>query len=226
MRMLDRQAKGGSRLARFWTYIGDDSNPYSVYDFTESRRRDGPASFLADYQGTMHADAYGGYDGIVTGSNGAIVRVACGAHIRRKFEQARSQSPRASAQMLEWFGQLYDIEDRVRETSIAERQAVRQRESQPILESMKSALDEWALRELPKSNLGQAVSYARNQWSAFRLYTEDGRRTIDNNLSERTLRSQAIGRRNWLFLGYKSAGPRAAVLFTILAGANRHHLEP
>ena len=226
VRMLDRQAEGGSRLARFWTYIGDDLHPYSVYDFTESRRRDGPASFLADYQGAMHADAYGGYDGIVTGSNGAIVRVACGAHIRRKFEQAKSQAPRASAQMLEWFRQLYDIEDRVREASVAERQALRQSESRLILDGMKTALDEWAVRELPKSNLGQAVSYARNQWSAFCLYTEDDRRTIDNNISERTLRSQAIGRRNWLFLGHKSAGPRAAVLFTILAGAKRHHLEP
>ncbi len=70
------------------------------------------------------------------------------------------------------------------------------------------------------------MTYARNQWSAFCLYVDDGRRTIDNNVSERTLRAQAIGRKNWLFLGHESAGPRAAVLFTILAGAKRHHLEP
>ncbi len=80
VRMLDPKAEGGSRLARFWTYISDDPFLYSVYDFTDSRKRDGPASFLKDYHGAMHADAYGGYDGIITGSNGAIVRVACGAH--------------------------------------------------------------------------------------------------------------------------------------------------
>ena len=50
--------------------------------------------------------------------------------------------------------------------------------------------------------------------------------TIDNNTSERTLRQQAIGRKNWLFLGNETAGPRAAVLYTILAGAKRHRLEP
>ena len=226
VRMLDPQAEGGSRLARFWTYIGDDLYPYSVYDFTKSRKRDGPASFLANYQGAMHADAYGGYDGIVMGSNGAIVRVACGAHIRRKFEQAKSQAPRESAQMLEWFRQLYDIEDRAREESAEVRQALRQKEALPILAKMKASLDELELRVLPKSKLGQAVTYAQNQWSAFCLYVEDGRRTIDNNVSERTLRAQAIGRKNWLFLGHESAGPRAAVLFTILAGAKRHHLEP
>ena len=79
---------------------------------------------------------------------------------------------------------------------------------------------------LPKSNLAKAVTYAQNQWEALRRYTEDGRLTIDNNVSERTLRHQAIGRKNWLFLGSENAGPRAAVLCTILAGAKRHRLEP
>lgn len=224
--MLDPEAEGGSRLARFWVYIGDEAHPYSVYDFTDSRKRDGPVSFLKGFEGAMHADAYGGYDGIVTGSSGAIVRVACGAHIRRKFEQAKANAPRESAQMLEWFRQLYDIEDRVRESSIQDRLAVRQAESLPLLDTMKFFLDDFAVRALPKSKLGQAVTYAQNQWSAFCLYTADGRRTIDNNQSERTLRPQAVGRKNWLFLGRESAGPRAAVLFTVLAGAKRHHLEP
>mgnify|MGYP006204202103 CR=1 FL=1 len=62
---------------------------------------------------------------------------------------------------------------------------------------MKAYLDEQALAALPKSSLGQAVTYALNQWTAFRRYTEDGRLTIDNNVSERTLRPQAIGRKNW-----------------------------
>jgi hypothetical protein len=47
-----------------------------------------------------------------------------------------------------------------------------------------------------------------------------------NNVSEQTVRPQAIGRKNWEFLGSEAAGPRAAVLFTILAGAKRHRLEP
>jgi hypothetical protein len=54
----------------------------------------------------------------------------------------------------------------------------------------------------------------------------DGRLTIDNNVSERILRDQAIGRKNWMFLGAAEAGPRAAVLCTILAGAKRHRIEP
>ena len=87
-------------------------------------------------------------------------------------------------------------------------------------------LAELGQRTLPKSSLRKAVNYARNQWEALRRYTEDGRLTIDNNVSERTLRHQAIGRKNYLFLGNETAGPRAAVLYTILAGAKRHRIEP
>jgi hypothetical protein len=70
------------------------------------------------------------------------------------------------------------------------------------------------------------TTYARNQRAALRQYVDDGRLTIDNNTSERALRLQAIGRKNWEFLGSEAVGPRAAVLFTILAGAKRHRLEP
>ncbi len=96
----------------------------------------------------------------------------------------------------------------------------------PILGRIDHYLAELERRALPKSMLGKAVSYAQNQWQALRRYTEDGRLSIDNNVSERTLRQQAIGRKNWLFLGSGQAGPRAAILFTVLAGAKRHRIEP
>lgn len=215
----------GSRKGRFWTYIGEQ-HPYSVYDFTESRARDGPARFLAGFAGYLHADAYSGYDHIYLGSNDSVIEVACWAHARRKFFDAARSSPRESHQILEWVGQLYDIEDQSRESSADARRALRQQEAVPVLDRSEGYLAELASLALPKSDLGKAVSYAQNQWQALRRYTEDGRLTIDNNISERTLRHQAIGRKNWLFLGSEQAGPRAAILFTILAGAKRHRIEP
>jgi transposase len=217
---------GGSSTGRFWVYIGDADHPYSVYDFTMSRSRDGPAAFLNNYRGFLQADAYGGYDGIFLGSAGGIVEVACWAHARRKFFEARSNAPREANQVLEWIRQLYDIEDRARDFAPEERQALRQREAVPILDKIEKYLDDLSVRILPKSALGKALTYARNQRAALRQYVSDGRLTIDNNVSERTLRLQAVGRKNWEFLGSEKAGARAAVLFTILAGAKRHRLEP
>jgi transposase len=216
----------GSSKGRFWAYIGDAEHPYSVYDFTVNRGRDGPAAYLKDYRGFLQADAYGGYDGIFLGSDGGIVEVACWAHARRKFNDARENSPRDANQVLEWIQQLYDIEDRALEFTAAERQALRQQEAAPILDRIESYLDDLSRQTLPKSALGKAVTYARNQRAALHQYVSDGRLTIDNNVSERTVRLQAIGRKNWEFLGSAEAGPRAAVLFTILAGAKRHRLEP
>jgi transposase len=215
----------GSRQGRFWAYIATE-HPYTVYDFTESRARDGPADFLSGFAGYLHADAYAGYDQIYLGSNNSIHEVACWAHARRKFFDARSSSPRDAHQILEWIRQLYDVEERTRELSADARREVRAREAEPVLDRLGARVAELEKRALPKSALAKAVWYTSNQWQALRRYTEDGRLTIDNNVSERTLRHQAIGRKNWMFLGSGQAGPRAAVLFTILAGAKRHRIEP
>jgi transposase len=218
--------KEGSFKGYFWTYIGDDGHPYSVYDFTTNHSRDGPASFLEDYSGYLHADAYTGYDAMFSGIGSSVLEVACWAHTRRRFFNAVGNAPRQAHQMAEWIRQLYKIEHRAHDVSVEARRELRAAEAVPVLDKIETYLDEVAPRALPKSALAKAVTYARNQWTALRRYTEDGRLTIDNNISERTLRHQAIGRKNWLFLGSEAAGPRAAVLYTILAGAKRHRIEP
>ncbi len=216
----------GSHKGRFWVYIGPIVLPYDVYDFTENRKRDGPSQFLANYAGYLQADAFSGYDGIYTGSDGRILEVACWAHSRRKFFEARSSSPAEASLILEMIRRLYEVEDRARPLDDAARCALRQTEAVPILDRLRAELDRLSSKLLPKSALAQAITYASNQWQALCRYTEDGRLTIDNNVSERRLRDQAIGRKNWMFLGSAEAGPRAAVLCTILAGARRHRLEP
>ena len=216
----------GSHRGQFWVYIGSAAVPYDVYDFTEDRKRDGPARFLAGYAGYLQADAFSGYDGIYAGSDGGIREVACWAHARRKFFEARSSSPAEASLILEMIRRLYEVEDRARPLDDDARRVLRQAEAVPILDRLREELDRLSVRLLPKSALAQAVTYALNQWQALCRYTEDGRLTIDNNVSERRLRDQAIGRKNWMFLGSAGAGPRAAVLCTIIAGAKRHRLEP
>jgi transposase len=216
----------GSSTGRFWVYIGHAATPYDVYDFTEDRKRDGPARFLANFTGYLQADAFSGYDGIYAGSDGKVIEVACWAHARRKFFDARSSAPAEASLVLQMIRRLYEVEDRARPLDDDARRALRQTDTVPILERLGEELDRLSSRLLPKSALAQAVTYALNQWRALCRYTEDGRLTIDNNVSERRLRDQAIGRKNWMFLGSVEAGPRAAVLCTILAGAKRHRLEP
>ena len=196
-----------------------------MYDFTNSRCRAGPTRFLKSYSGYLHADAYTGYDAMFVDVGPGIIEVACWAHARRKFFDAVSSSPREAHQMLEWNRQLYDLEDRACGWSVEARRELRPRESNPVLDRIEAYLAKLARTVLPKSSLAKAVTYAANQWKALRRYTGDGRLTIDNNVSERMLRHQALGRKNWLFLGSEAASPRAAVLCTILAGAKRYRIE-
>ena len=97
-----------TRTARFWVYCGDWRNPYTVYDYTTSRKRDGPASFLEEFEGYLQADAFAGYDGIYAG--GKVHQVLCWAHARRKFFEARTVQPEPAHRALAQIGRLYAVE--------------------------------------------------------------------------------------------------------------------
>ena len=84
----------GSFRGHFWVYIGDKEYPYSVYDFTNSHSRDGPARFLQSYSGYLHADAYTGYDSIFSAPGSSIIEVACWSHTRSRFFKAVGSNPR------------------------------------------------------------------------------------------------------------------------------------
>jgi transposase len=225
VRTLDRSHPDGVRLARLWLFRGPEAAPYNLFHFHESRSRDGPADFLQTFRGTVKVDAYGVNNGVYLSSDGRIVASCCWAHARRKFDEAKSSHPRLAAEALAIIQQLYDLEDRARAFTAEERRALRQREATPLLERFRTWLDEQAATALPKLKFGEAVGYARNQWSSLVNYVEDGRLPIDNNDVERDLRALTIGRKNWLFIGAPTAGPRAAVLYTVVASAARHNLD-
>ena len=225
VRLLDPALPEGVRLARFWLYRGCDEAPYNVFDFHESRSRDGPREFLKEFRGWVKVDAYGVDGGVYLGSGGRILASCCLAHARRKFDEAKSSHPTLAAQALGFFRQLYDIEDRAREFSAEARHALRQSEAVPLLAKLRAWADEQAGLALPKLKLGVALGYLRNQWEPLTNYVEDGRLPIDNNATERDLRALTIGRKNWMFIGSPEAGPRAALLYTVVASAARHDLD-
>ncbi len=215
-----------TRTGRFWAYVGDDAHRYTVYDYTASRKRDGPQQFLKDYRGVLQADAFGGYDGIFLKSNGRIVEAACCAHARRKFFDVRETAPALAHQALAFFSRLYAVEHDAQSLSPEARCALRQQQSVPILNDMHEWLSEQLRGLRPKSAVTGAIKYSLKNWDALCRFTTDGNIPIDNNRTERALRAQAVGRKNWLFLGSDNGGQTAAVLYSIVASAKRHHLDP
>jgi transposase len=217
-----------TRTGRIWTYVGDPDHPYIVYDYTPNRSRAGPDEFLKHFHGYLQADAYSGYDQIYQDAERGITEVACMAHARRKYFEAQSSDIMRSMVMLAYLHLLYDVEREARDKGMkaAERQALRQARSRPMLDDIQAYLERERPRVLPKSPIGQAIAYTLSNWEALVRYCEDGDLEIDNNGAERSLRGVAVGRRNWTFFGSDNGGRTAAVLTSLIASCKRLHIDP
>jgi transposase len=161
-----------------------------------------------------------------------IVEVACWAHARRKFYEARNSDPARSAQAMAYIRLLYDVEDQAKkkQRDAPAKAALRQELALPRLAQFKAWLETQHVSEgggvLPKSPMGMAITYALNQWNALCVYVSDGDLAIDNNAGENALRRIGVGRKNWLFCGSDAGGQTAAVLFSLIATCERHKVNP
>ena len=174
-----------TRTGRFWVYVGD-GNPYTVYDYTPSRKRDGPQSFLKDYTDYLVADAFVGYDGIYTTQN--VTQVLCWARARRKFHDAQRVQSLESQVALAFIARLYQVEREalnaqpedclanasIRQEWFEQRLQLRQTHSHPILKKFQEWLEDTQSHVLPKSPVGEAIRYVLPRWASFVRYCEAG----------------------------------------------------
>ena len=215
-----------ARTGRFWPYLGDAAHRAVIFDYTKTRARAGPQTFLAGYQGYLQADAYGVYDAFYQGAEPAMTEVACWAHARRYAFHARETETARMGVLLLLISRLYRIEKEAAPLSAADRHQWRQTHARPILQKIYDYLLSLRTEVLPKSPAGRAVRYLLNQWAALNRYCDDGDLSIDNNATERSLRGIAIGRHNWTFLGSDSGGHTAAVLRSFTGSCQLIGVEP
>jgi hypothetical protein len=222
--IMPMQSKGKTTNARMWVYVGDDDNPYNVFDFTLNRGRDGPKYFLKDYRHVLLADAYGGYNGVVAGN--AITRAGCWAHMRRKVIEAEKAAPEIAREAIELVRALYVVEKQAKDLSATARLELRQEESAPVLALLREKLLEWKQQLLPKHPMAEAVNYALGQWTELNVFCSDGTVSIDNNVSEREMKRVVLNRKNSLFVGNPRGGRTAAILASLTSTCRRHDIDP
>ncbi len=214
-----------TRTGRLWVYRGDVDHPYVLFDFTPDRCRDGPDAVLGNYRGYIQADAWPGYDHLFTKEDGPT-EIGCWSHARRKFYEARTSDSARAHDILGRIRRLYAIEKQAGDMTDADRAALRQMEAVPILDGIHQWLVSEQPRVLPKSPMGEAISYALNHFPALRRYVEAGYIPIDNNGSENELRHVVLGRKNYLFVGSNAGGLTAAILYSLIATCRRHRIDP
>lgn len=204
-----------------WRYA-----PYNIYQWSLTQENAVIDAHLASFAGTFVGDAAGVNARLAARSGNRIQHQSCNSHARREFVKAQANDPLLASQMYSYFRQLYAVEYRGALLTSAERLKLRQQDAVPIWRRMAAWLErEEVKRVLPKSDIGQAIGYLRNQWLALQLYLKDGELPFDNNHSERTIRPLTIGRKNWMFLGSVAAAPGRIKLFSVVSSAQRHCLS-
>lgn len=234
MKSLKKQAATGY----LWTYLCASSK-LVLYDFTESRGRAGPSCFLAGFEhGTLQSDGYAGYNEVV--ERGGLTRAGCWAHARRKYYDARRDDRPRCNRMLKLIQDLFAIERRAKELredadergdgngrfGDVEHLSLRHEESAPLIEQIRACTEAWSVEVLPRSAVGEAVTYMRNQWAPLTRFLEDPQLALDNNAAERAMRHVVLGRKNWTFAGSAEGGHRAARIYSLVATCQQHGLDP
>ena len=195
--------KGHGRTAYAWLYLGDASQPYTVFDLTAGRGEEHPTRFLSGYRGFLLADGYAGYNTV----HGHERPLGCWAHVRRKFVEAQTSDPARASEALAFIRALYAVERQIITEQLVGDNAVSMRRSRagPVLNSFGEWIEQEHRTVLPKSPLGQAVGYARNQWPSLGRYLADARFSIDNNVAERAVRPLACPRPQPVGLPHRGA---------------------
>jgi transposase len=225
---LKVQAPQKTRQGYLWTFLADDEEEVALigYRFSPSRSGQTPVEVLGGTRGALVVDGHTGYNPVTTPKGRA--RVGCWAHARRKFFKALPCAPEAQ-QAMGYIRELYRVEHEALAAGIVRTPAHkrwRQEKSKPVLEQLEVWLTKQAPQHPPKGPLGVAIGYVQGQWDALCRFVEDERLPLDNNRSERALRTAAVGRKNFLFVGHDEAGRNLAGLYSLVATCLANDVNP
>jgi transposase len=216
------QAEEQCRRAHFWVLIAPER--HVLYRYSHKHDSGAVDVLLAGYKGYLVADAATVYDHLY--KNGDVVEVACWAHSRRYFFKALGSEPELAKHALALIKGLFRIERAIQTAPRKKREQVRREQSRPILDAFFQWCDEQAMVALDETPISKAIGYARNQRVALGRFIDDGRLPLDNNISERNLRREVLGRKNWLFLGSDEGARVNTIFVSLLASCQLHGLDP
>lgn len=214
--------KGLGKVHQGNTWLYRDER-YIFFDFTEQHNGSHPERMLPGFQGVLLTDGAAVYNGVI--ENGAT-RAGCSSHAFRYLEDARKEDPEQVDYALAIMKSLFDVERLAVQLNEVDRKALRARRSKPRLAALRAWIDDQGPHVLPKSALGEAITYLNNQWDALCHYAETGFVPSHNNASENGLRPAVLGKHNWLFAGSVQGGRAAAVWMSIIQTCRLQGIDP
>ena len=230
LQVLKEPGKSAQSKSYMWLYRtgGDAEYPIVLYDYRPDRKAKNAEEFLEGFLGYLHADGYQGYHKL----RPDIRVVGCWAHARRKFDEAVNSLPQkeqAGCAALEgqaFCTKLFSIEKDIQGLPFEEKRKQRQNRTKPVLDALFSWAEEKRKVTPPKSALGKALHYLKEQRPYLVRYLEDGRLEISNNRAERSIKPFVMGRKNWLFANTPAGAQASAVIYSLIETAKETGLDP
>jgi Transposase IS66 family len=149
-----------------------------------------------------------------------------GARAGKFFHLARINKAPIASEAIKRIDVLFATEREICGLAPAQRVAVRNERSRPLIIALETCLREQRARVSKNSDTGKAIDYSLKRWAALTCFLDDGGRCMLNNAAERDLRAVAVGRKNWTFAGSDEGGRRAAAIYTLIATAKFNDVDP
>lgn len=221
--VLDPDTVDGIRTGAMWAWT---NARWVTFFYSPSADSDSVRRFLGDdLARTVQCD---GTNTLSFLERAGGKRPGCWSHGRRRFVDAARAGDQIALEGLHKIAPLFAVEraSRLAGDSAEERRLRRQRDTRPVLDELRSWLDDQRAAIPPKTPLGRALGYLHRQWTRLLIFLDDGNVEATNNRRERELRRLVVGRKNWLFTWLDVGGERTAVALTIIATCIAHDVNP
>lgn len=226
IKVLDNDKKGSAHQGYRWVYH-DPVQKSVLFDYRKGRGQDGPKELLVQYKGYLQCDGYTVYDKI--GAGPGITLAGCLVHARRKFYDALDNDKKRAEKVLAIFAKIYQQERIIKQQTLddfQERKKLRDQTIKPLLVQIREWITQEQFNVLPKSAIGNAMTYFVNQYPKLETIFKDGRIELDNNLIENAIRPMAIGRKNYLFAGSHREAQNAAMIYSFFGSCKMQNINP
>jgi transposase len=233
VQVLKEPGRAAQTKSYLWAQVTGSGPPIRLFGYAPGRGGHHASILYAGSRrgAALMSDGYEVYGGIAE-ANG-FTHLGCWAHCRRYFVEAEAVIPKAArtpdqpaTQFITAIGELYAVESKAKDKSIAERQRLRDELSRPILARIKAMLLKHLHAVVPGSLLGKALHYLSVQWPKLIRYVDNGTWPIDNNLCENAIRPFVIGRRNWLFADTVAGAYASANLYSLVETCKANGIDP
>lgn len=226
------------KKAHFLVQVAD--RDHIIFDYLERETSVNISSVFRGFEGYVQADAKNVFDVLFADADTVRhnqpdievdgctrLEVGCWYHMRRRYWEATVAKSRVAAEGLARIGRIFEVDASWQDKPPDEIKRLREQHLRPHVDSFFA----WVEEQRPqfagqRGYVRTALEYTHNHCNALKRFFDDGRLQLDNTRAERAIKGVALGRKAWLFCGSDDHAKSTAALFSILASARLHGIEP